>query len=141
MESATSDSGRWLGRLFDAVSYAVAVTGLVVGVGGLLSFLAGLDWLGVKWLLFLVGWLAFGYGTFALRPSPPWNDDDPAESRDGEVVGARTETRFQAAVQRLPPARFRRLPVDDRLPAGVNIFLASLAMLGTSMAMEFVFGV
>lgn len=137
----TSEYHSRLGRLLDAVSYAVAVTAAVVACGGALSFPVGLDWLGVKWVLFLVGWLTFGYATFTLRPKPPWSDDDPAAAETGRPVGNRTETRFQAAVQRLPPARFRQVPVDDRLSDGARLFLASLAMLGTSLAMEVVFGI
>lgn len=131
----------WLGRALDAVAYVVAVTGVFVVTAAVPSFAAGLGWLGVKWVLFLVGWLAFGYATFSLRPRPPWKGDDGPSSRTGRVLGGRTETRFQAAVQALPPARFHRLPVDDRLPTGVNVFLASLAMLATSFGMEVVFGV
>lgn len=131
----------WLGRTLDAVTYAAAVTVLVVVPSGLLSFAVSLGWLGVKWVLFLLGWVVFGYATFTLRPTPPWRHDDPATVETGSVITERSETRFQAAVQRLPPARLRPLPVDDRFPAGVNMFLASLAMLGTSLVMEFVFGI
>lgn len=141
--ATTTDRSLWLGRLFDTAAYAAATTAVVAVAAAVPSFALGFGWVGVKWALFLVGWLAFGYGTLALRPSPPWKGDDPVADGDGagEVVGGRQETRFQALVQALPPARFHPLPVDDRLPAGVNVFVAGLAMLVTSFALEAVFGV
>lgn len=132
--------GVWLGQLLDAVTYAVVVTAVLVAASGVPSFAFGFGWVGVKYLLFVVGILAFGYATFTLRPRPPWKDDEATEPT-GTSVGDREETRVQALAQEVPPARFRRLPVDERLPDGVKMFLASLAILGTSYAMEAVFGV
>lgn len=128
-----------LGQLLDAVTYAVWLTAAFVVVSAVLALLVG--WRvapGVKYGLFVFGWLAFGYGTFKLLPSRPWEDDD---ERGPFEVAAGEDTRFQALVQRLPPARFRSIPVVHRLPTGVRVFLASLVMLGTSLALEQLFGI
>ncbi|GAA0287631.1 DUF7555 family protein [Halobacterium noricense] len=128
-----------LGQLLDAVAYAVWLTAAFAVVSGVLALLVGGQVApGVKYGLFVFGWLAFGYGTFKLLPSRPWKDDDergPFETAAGE------DTQFQALVQRLPPARFRPVPVVHRLPTGVRVFLASLVMLGTSLALEQLFGI
>lgn len=133
-------TGVWVGRVLDAVTYATAVTAAVVAVAAAVSFPLGFDWVGVKYVLFVVGWVAFGYATFTLRPTPPWKRDEMTEPSEPSI-GEREESRFQRLAQELPPARFRQLPVDDRLPVGVNMFLASIAILGTSFVMEVVFGV
>jgi len=133
----------WVDRTLDVATYAVAVTAVVVALAGVPSFALGLGWLGVKWALFFVGWGAFGYATFALRPTPPWKrgENGTPTRRRLPAIGDRGETRFQSLVRRLPPARFRPLPVEDRLPVGVNLFVAAVAMLATSFLMEVVFGV
>ncbi len=128
-----------LGQLLDAVTYAIWLTVAFAAVSAVLAVLAG--WQagpGVKYGLFVFGWLAFGYGTFKLLPTRPWKDDDergPFEAAAGE------DTQFQALVQRLPPARFRPVPVVHRLPTGVRVFLASMVMLGTSLALDQLFGI
>lgn len=140
---------RRLRQALDALVYAVAVTGLVFFFGGLLSLLFGAGLVGVKYVLFLVGLLLFGYATFQLRPEKPW---DTEKTEDGgvevvrkddtmEAIGSREQTRFQAAVQRLPPLSRYSLPPEERLPIAAKLFLASLAVLGTSFLMETAFGV
>ncbi len=128
-----------VGQLLDAVSYAVWLTVLFSALSAALAVLAG--WRpapGVKYGLFVFGWLAFGFGTFKLLPSRPWKDDEGSV----DALGADADqTRFQALVQRLPPARFRPVPVADRLPTGARVFVGSLAMLGTSIVLEQVFGI
>ncbi|MUV61643.1 hypothetical protein [Halobacterium sp. CBA1126] len=125
--------------LLDVTGYAVWLTVAFAAAAAALAVLAG--WpaaQGVKYGLFVVGWLAFGFGTFKLLPSRPWKDDDDGgrfETAAGE------DTAFQSLVQRLPPARFRPVPVVHRLPTGVRVFLASLVMLGTSLALEQMFGI
>jgi hypothetical protein len=133
-------TGVWTGRVLDAVGYVLAVVAAVLAAAAALSFPLGFGWVGVKYVLFVVGILAFGYATFTLRPTPPWKRGDPADPSQS-AVGDSRETRFQAAVQQLPPARFHRLPADDRFPDGVKLFLASLGILATSYVMETVFGV
>lgn len=134
------DARVWTGRLLDAVTYAALVAVLVTAVAAIVSFPLGYGWVGVKYGLFWVGWLTFGYAVFTLRPTPPWKDED---ERSGESIpkGNAGETRFQRVVQSLPPARFVPLPKVDRLPESVKLFLSAIALLATSFALEAVFGV
>lgn len=132
--------GVWVGQLLDAVTYAATVTGAIFAAASVVSFALGSDWVGVKYLLFYVGFLAFGYATFTLWPTPPWKRDEMTEPKQPSI-GGRDETRVQALAQELPPARFRPLPADERWPDGVKLLLTSVAILGTSYAMETVFGV
>ena len=142
-------SPRRLRQALDALVYAAAVTGLVFFVGLVLSLLVGAGLVGVKYVLFLVGLLLFGYSTFQLRPQRPWDtektDDGGVEvvraDDDMESIGSREQTKFQAAVQRLPPLSRYSIPPEERLPVGLKLFLSSLAVLGTSFVMEAVFGV
>lgn len=134
---------RWAAQAADALVYGLVLTAIVGGgvglIGGVLSVL-GFPWgwglVGVKYGLFLFGWLIFGYGTLQLRPRAAWK-----EAEGGAALTAREETRFQAFVQSLPPARFLPLEPGDRLSTALRIFIGSLLMLGTSLVMEFVFGV
>ena len=132
--------GVWLDQLIDAVTYALVVAGTLFAAASAVSFAFGAGWVGVKYLLFYVGFLAFAYATFTLWPTPPWKKEEGSEPKQPSI-GGREETRFQAFAQEVPPARFRPLPVDQRWPVGVKMFLASIAILGTSYAMETVFGV
>jgi hypothetical protein len=134
-------------QVIDALVYAVAVTCVAFLVGGLLSFSLGRGLVGVKYVLFLVGLLLFGFATFQLRPSPPWDvekTDDGVEvvrNDRSEVIGSRTETRFQAAVQRIPPLTHYSIPPEERFPSSVKLFLSSITVLAISFVMEAVFGV
>ncbi|MWG34757.1 hypothetical protein GQS65_09685 [Halomarina oriensis] len=76
------------------------------------------------------------YATLKIRPTRPGSD--PREARFPIDNGE--ETPFQARVQRLLPMRLR-LEHDDRIADGAKLFVASLAMLGVSLAMEAVFGI
>jgi len=130
-----------VGQLLDVAAYGIWLTVLFAVVSAALSVLVG--WRaapGAKYGLFVFGWLAFGYGTFQLLPSRPWKDDG------GDLPGplsvtANEETKFQSLVQRLPPARFRQVPPVQRFPTGVRVFVGSLVMLATSIAMEQLFGI
>jgi hypothetical protein len=143
-------SPRRLRQALDAAMYAVAVTGVVFAFGGVVSVAVGAGLVGVKYTLFLVGLLLFGYGAFQLRPGRPWDVDKAGDEveivRRGDdenkrSIGSREETTFQATVQRIPPLSRYSIPPEERLPPGVKLFVSSLAVLGTSFAMEAVFGV
>lgn len=129
-----------VGQLLDVVSYAVWQTVLFSALSAVLAVLSG--WRpapGVKYGLFVFGWLAFGYGTFKMLPSRPWRDSDGGV--DPFETGANEQTKFQELVQRLPPARFRPVPVPNRVPTGARVFIGSLVMLGTSIVLEQAFGI
>jgi hypothetical protein len=144
--SATSRRAR---QVVDAFVYANAVAGVVFVVGAVLGLILGGGLVTAKYLLFTVGIFAFGYATFKLRPSPPWDTERTDEGKikvtknepQGRVISEREETRFQAAVQRIPPLPWYSLPPRERLPIAAKLFLASLAILAWSFVMETVFGV
>lgn len=127
-------------QLLDLVTYAVTTTLLFVAVSAVFAVLLGSPVApGVKYGLFVLGWLAFGYASYLLMPSKAWADDDDDEDLLGVPDG--DESGFQSFVQRLPPARFRQLRPDHRLPTGVRLFVASLVTMGTSIVLEQVFGI
>lgn len=155
-----------LGRVLDLVTYAVAGAALAFVVTGVVSFVAGYGVTGIKWGLFYVGWLVFGYAAIRLFPASLHEDqslpgEDPKSSawltfggqaaedapikrssKEAEKTFASTdETPFQRLVQRLPPARFVPIRKAERFPVGVKTLALSLAILGTSLAMEVVFQV
>ncbi|WP_266079197.1 DUF7555 family protein [Haladaptatus caseinilyticus] len=145
----TNQSPPRVRQLLDAFVYAMAVTGVVFVLGVLVSFSLGSDLVGVKYFLFLIGFLLFGYATFQMLPDPPWDvrktgDGDVEVVRNdarGEVIGSREETRFQTAVQRIPPLSRYSIPPEQRLPSTTKLLIASFAVLATSFVMETVFGV
>ncbi|WP_134672446.1 DUF7555 family protein [Halorussus marinus] len=136
-------------QALDAAVYALAVAAVVFLVGLAVGVAVGGALVTAKFVMFVVGLLLFGYGTFKLRPAPPWGTESGEDGEirvvendsSGRVVGSREETRFQAAVQRIPPLSRYSLAPDDRLSPGAKLFLASLAVLGWSYALETVFGV
>ena len=144
-----SAASRRARQVVDAVVYANAVAAVVFALGVALGVLLGGGLVTAKYVMFVVGLLAFGYATFQLRPDPPWDTKRTDDGKikvtknrtDGTVVSSREETRFQAAVQRIPPLPWYSLPPNERLPVAAKMFLASLAVLGWSFVMETVFGI
>jgi hypothetical protein len=132
-----------VGQLFDLVSYVVVLVALFVAVSAVGALAVGSPVApGVKFGLFVFGWLALFAGTMMLRPTSAWKDDDEnGLLAFGEDASGDPETGFQRVVQRVPPARFRQLPPSGRLPTGARVFVGALAMLLVSLAMEQVFGV
>ncbi|WP_101295058.1 DUF7555 family protein [Halegenticoccus soli] len=126
-----------LGRqLLDAASYAAVLTGLLFVVSAAVSFALGRGLVGVKHLLFFAGFALLGYATFRLRPKSLWKRRGEA----AEESDPARETRFQRLARTPLPADLV-LPPEERIPAPARLFAASLVVLGTSAAMEFVFGV
>ncbi|UPV75705.1 hypothetical protein M0R89_06475 [Halorussus limi] len=144
-----STAARRARQTVDAVVYAVAVAGVVFGLGALVGLLVGGGLVTAKYVMFVLGILLFGYATFQLRPDPPWDTTETEDGElkvtrnepDGRVVNARDETRFQAAVQRIPPLPWYSLPPSERFSIAFKMFLASLATLVWSFVLEAVFGV
>lgn len=118
--------------LLDAVSYAVWLTALVAVASSPVSLLVGAGLNGVKFGLFIVGFLCLGYAVLLLRR---------ATSLHERAGGLRTETRFERLVGRLPPMRWYAVPVRARHQPGTKLFLASVTMLAVSYVMEAVFDI
>lgn len=138
-----------VGQLLDLVTYVALMVVVFGGVSAVATLaVGGRAAPGVKFGLFVWGWLAFLVGTLMLRPQSAWRDDDDdglaavegeglLDHDDEEVE----ESDFQRFVQQLPPARFRPVPPQARLPTGARIFVASLCMLAVSLVLEQAFGV
>ncbi|AHG05010.1 hypothetical protein HALDL1_16430 [Halobacterium sp. DL1] len=131
-------------QFFDAVAYAAATT-VVFGVfSGVVTLAVGGRFApGVKFGLFVFGWVAFGYGTLLLWPEAAWKDDDD-EGRSVSLfdrAGGPPDTGFQRFVQRLPPARFRQIPHRQRLSTGSRVLFAAVGMMVTSIVLEQFFGI
>lgn len=123
-----------LRQALDAFVYAVAFVAVLVALAAVVSVPLGAGWVGVKYVLFFVGFFLFGLSALQLRPTPPWKDED-------ETTDERAETRFQAAVQRLPPLPRYGLAPDERLPPPAKLFVTSVLVLLTSFVMETGFGI
>ncbi|MEF8841922.1 MAG: hypothetical protein V5A62_09905 [Haloarculaceae archaeon] len=120
-----------LRKLLDALAYALVLSLAVFLAATAVSFALGGGWGGVKYLLFVLGFLAFGLGAFILRPTPPWRDE-PLVQRSGE-------TPFERFVRRL--LGDYALAPDQQLPAAARVFVAGVVLLAVSFVMETVFGV
>lgn len=137
----TTNSG-WTGRTtqharqaLDALVYAITLVAVLVIIAGAVSFPVGGGWVGVKFVLFFVGFFLFGLSTFQLRPKPPWKRDDES------MTDQREETRFQAFVQRLPPLGRYGLAPNERLSSPTKLFITSILLLLISYILEAIFGI
>ncbi|MFC6837092.1 DUF7555 family protein [Halomarina ordinaria] len=126
-------------RVLDAVAYALVLTLLVATLAVLVTFGLGVarPLLGVKYLLFVVGFLLFGVGSVKVRPNPPYKERRILPPNSEE------ETGFQALVQRVVGllGEEYRLGPDERYSDAAKLLLAAVVMLGCSAALEFGFGV
>ena len=132
---------RW--QAFDALAYAVAVTILSFLSGAIVSLLVGGGWVVVEVVMFLEGWLLFGYGTFKLRPAPAWKQDRGGvrgKVREtlslGDDTGPASNSRVERLVARMPGVRERLPHPDNRLSIGAKLFLAGIVVLVSSFLLE-----
>jgi hypothetical protein len=130
-----------VGQVFDLVSYIALMLGLFGGASAVGALVLGSPvGTGVKYGLFIFGWLALLFGTLKLRPKSAWKDDDDGLMAFGEDDGG-MESDFQRWVQQLPPARFRQVPPNARLSTGARMLIASVCMLAVSFLLERALGV
>jgi hypothetical protein len=123
-------------KTLDAATYAVAVAAIAFLAGSVASFALGGGWVGVKFVLFFVGFGLFGYATFRLRPKKPHEQEG-----DRTAVDKDDETRFEAVLGRLPPLMWVHVTPSDRFSPAAKLLLGSVLVLATSFLMESVFGV
>lgn len=141
----TGDKTPWRWQALDAIVYVVAVTVIVVVASIAISFALGGDWLGVKYILFIVGFVLFGIGTLKLRPTAAWRKGDgnreKALLQTGRDSDHESESWLQARIQRVPPLDRYGLRPNERLSDGAKLFLASVLILLLSFVLESVFGI
>lgn len=128
-------ASRRLLRYAEFALWVVAATTLIVAGAAVPAFLFGSGLPSLKLLLFVVGTLLFGIGSFGIQPERP--------KRDGQIVDLESgePNRFEDRIQELPPLRGNRLPFSDRVDRNVKLFVTAVAVLAVSAALEFVFGV
>ena len=126
-------------RALEATYWVVGATvAFVFGLGGIAAVL-GDGLLTLKYFLFVVGFLLFGVGSFALwretrrRPSI-WPSVDVGPDRGNELA-------IERRLWELPGLRGEWLPPGERVSRPVKLFLTGLLVLGISYVMETVFGV
>ena len=131
-------------QIVDALVYAITVTVMVL-VGGIPLRFGGGTAADVVLLTFVAGIAILGYATYCLLPGKPWSVEHTESGMEvtrrtrTRTVGARRETRFQAAVQRLPPLGRYGLPPEERLSPAAKLFVAGVVVLLSSVAIEVVF--
>lgn len=130
---------RWLNQILDVTVYAVSITLVLALFSAVVSLPFGNVLSGVKWGLFIVGWIIIAYGSFQLRPKP--SKKPIGDSGGNGNSGGREETWFQEQTQRLPPLRRRTIPPEQRLSMPLKLFISGIVVLVTSFLMETVLGV
>ena len=141
---------RWL-RLAEFAVWTAGATAAVVATAAVPSFLFGSGLLTLKYVLFVVGVLLFGLGSFAIQPeSPAQLRSEQSPSDRGATTRIPRPRQFstegtdefgvEARLAELPPMR-GRLPFDDRVGRDAKLFVTSLLVLAVSAALEFVVGV
>lgn len=131
-------------QAIDAVAYAIAITALTVVFGGVLGLLLGGGWAFVEVVMFVIGWLLFGYGALKLRPTPPWKRNRQGRlGKIREVVAEETgtteqreDTRVESIVTQTPGVGARVPPPDERLPMAAKLFIAGIVVLLASYLLE-----
>lgn len=131
-------------KALDATVYALAVTASVLVVGGVIR-LAGGTAQNVVLYSFVAGIVVLGYATYALLPSRPWRVEHTGSGmevlrrKNTRTVGTREVTRFQAAVQHLPPLRWYQLPPEERPSPALKLFIAGICIFLLSIGIEAAF--
>lgn len=104
---------------------------VIVAVGIVLALLLGDGLLTLKYVLFLIGFLLFGLGSFGIQPKRPM--------RKKKRITVETDTAhdFEERLLALPGMDRFWIPHSDRISRDVKVFLTSLVVLGVSLFIEF----
>lgn len=124
----------------DAAAHALATTvPSLVLASATSAVVSERFWPGVEVVLFLVGWLLFGYATLLAWPASRRPGRTPlgrlARIDSGLTTGPREEGPLERTVARLLPGPWALAP-DERLSSATKLYLSSLAVLSTSVAIE-----
>jgi len=115
----------------DTAAYVLSVVVVMTVTSTLLAIVLGGDFVLVKTLLFVSGWLVIGYATARMWPSSP--DDVGPPTKTGRNPG-----RFQQYVDRISPLRWLRseLRPNERLTPPTKLFVSGVGVLVASFLME-----
>jgi hypothetical protein len=127
----------------DLLLYALVVDGVLLLAALVVSVPFPGTWVVTEAVLFVVGFLLFGYATLLAWPSEPANADaaDGTAGREtgGDLLRFETGTResqVERAVRALPVFADYCPPADEQLPVSGKLYLASVVVLATSFAIE-----
>lgn len=144
-------------RYVEFVLWVATVSAAVVVVGLGLGLVIGGSLRTAKLALFVVGFLLFGIGAFAIQPEGPdlsesMTDVDEPSSRTGldalrgdpadepgveaDDDGSDGEFGFETRLQEFGPLADHDLPPEGRASRGVKTFTTSLVVLGISFLLE-----
>ncbi|WP_181686361.1 DUF7555 family protein [Halorhabdus salina] len=119
----------WVGYVSTAVILILAIPSLAFG-NGLVT---------LKYALFVVGFLLFGVGTFAIQPTP--HGRGPVSRLFGMSLEGEQAFGFERRIRTLPPLEGNHVPDGGRVSRDVKVFVASLVLLGVSILLEVGLGV
>ncbi|WP_416838225.1 hypothetical protein [Haloferax sp. DFSO52] len=109
--------------------WVATVVAAIVGAFAVVSFVLGSGLLTLKYILFVVGFLLFGVGSFAIQPKSPRRD------RKRVTLDSDSEYGFEARIQDILPSE-GRLPLEERVSRNTKLFVVSLVILGVSYLLE-----
>lgn len=131
----------------DVLGYVLVFATVATALGVVVGFVTGGGLLRAKGFLFVFGFLVMAYATFRLWPSAPGSpgagrpDGGKPGAARGSISEAGSDSRFEAIVRVLPPARWARPPPERQISTATKLFIGSLSVLLTSYLMEAIFGV
>lgn len=125
--------------LVEFVYWVLAVAAGVIGFLAIPSVLFGNGLVTLKFALFVVGFIVFGLGSFAIQPSP--HGKGPLSRGFSWGIDSDDVYEFEKRIQQLPPLEGEWLPIQHRVSRNIKLFVASLLILGFSMFLEFGLGV
>lgn len=140
MVSARSLRGR---QVLDAAAYGITAAFLSFLSGVVVSLLISGGWVVVEAVMFIEGWLLFGFGTFKLRPTPPWKGEKGGVRgkvrsvlSNKEGTDLREDTPVESIAYRVPGLEKHVPAANNRFSMGTKTFVASLTVLLASFLLE-----
>lgn len=127
-------------RIVEAGIWSAAVGALTITVLGVVAAVFGDGLLTLKYLLFVVGFLYFGIGTFGIRSRLKRRPDEIETDRT-PYLDTDEEWDLESTLQSVPPLRDDHVPFGDRISRNTKLFLTGLGLLAVSFVLEVVFGV
>lgn len=127
-------------RLVEFVLWVGSTSALTVGILAVIAVIFGEGLLTLKYLLFVVGFIYFGVGTFGMRANLKRRPDEMGRERR-RYLASNEEWGLEARLQDVPPLRREHLPFDDRISRNGKLFATGITVLVISFAMEVVLGV
>lgn len=126
----------------DTLAYVAAVTAVLVIITSLVTYPLDSNAVIIKQVLFVFGWLAFGYGFIRLWPRRVRLDEESNSSDKSEWLRTENdETVLQRYLRSVPVFAYFVIQPEARWPRGVRLVLLGVFALVVSFLMEVVFGV